>query len=562
MKTAHRPPARRQGQTYPDQLLARILETPDLAQAVPRLHPELLQRIVRFCGLEDCGALVSMATPGQLSAVFDLDLWHSPRPGVDEQFDAERFSVWLEVLLESGDTVAADTFAAIDSRVLTAALAQYVYVFDRAALGPPALKDDDDEVGVPSEPDRWCDISGYRVKARRHDTWDATVALLRSLDAEHHDYFDRVMMECRRLSDSAREIDGLDQLMTATDQFVFNCAVEREGRREQQGYVTPAQAGAFLRMSRTTPHGTESTRPSGNPIASAYFRAMAWTDDPGSSPQSGVGPSSETPPMSDAASAGAARLVGLLVDAGVLPERPRALLDAAEGSRPRLVLLRALLESARERDGEAYALRNQELGYLANVLMAGCVIQSRAFTGQEALEAAYAVCNLGLHSWPVAWLAQQRLPRSADAGATSLPVDFLVEQDLVSVFQVGWTTLHEQVCMFAAGRLVDVLRSLRVDDREVQAGLRALVKDLAAQSLAGVPWRARQSFEVLAILDMPTWAALLSLIDECPTLHGGIAASTSSGLRSVSSTAFEFIAEPAQIVAVGEFMSSVASRLR
>jgi hypothetical protein len=53
--------------------------------------------------------------------------------------------------------------------------------------------------------------------------------------------------------------------------------------------------------------------------------------------------------------------------------------------------------------------------------MAGCSIQARPFTAQEASDAAVAVCNLGLKNWP-----RHRLPAKArgssvvDAG-TALP---------------------------------------------------------------------------------------------------------------------------------------------
>ena len=40
---------------------------------------------------------------------------------------------------------------------------------------------------------------------------------------------------------------------------------------------------------------------------------------------------------------------------------------------------------------------------------------------------------------------------------TALPDDFLVGHDLVSVFQVGWTVLHNEVSMYAAERLIEVL---------------------------------------------------------------------------------------------------------
>ncbi len=546
----------------PGRLLARILDTPQLAHALPHLQPEILHRVIQRCGLEDCGALIAIATPAQLSAVLDLDLWRSSQPGVDEQFDADRFGIWLELLLESGATVAARTLAAIDAGVVMAAFAQYVRVFDPAAVVLSPSRDDDDVVSTTPNADFSCDIGGYRVVARRHDAWDATVAILNGLDADHHDYFHRVMKGCRSLSNSSREVDGLDHLLTEADQVMFDRAVERERRRERQGYVTPAQAGAFLQMSRTLPRGRDSTPPPGNPIASAYFRAIDWTGEPDVNSESGGEATSGTSPTERDPAAAAAAVVDVLVDAGVLPHRPRALLEGAQGRPPRLARIQARLEFARERDEATYSLRNQELGYLANVLVAGCSIQARPFTTQEAFEAAFAVCNLGLENWPPHWLAAQSTGGAVTDAGTELPNDFLVHQDLVGVFQVGWTILHEDVCAFAAARLIAVLRGLRCDDRELQAELKGLVRDLTRQSHAGVPWRARESFDVMAILDMTAWAALLGLIDECPTIHAGLAASGASRVRSVSSTAFEFVSENSQIVSVRAFMASLPERLR
>ena len=70
----------------------------------------------------------------------------------------------------------------------------------------PAVSHLDDGLG--------CDVGGYQVVARRTDSWDAIVAVLTSLDAEHHGYFHRVMRGCRSLSNSKPEIDGLDDLLT------------------------------------------------------------------------------------------------------------------------------------------------------------------------------------------------------------------------------------------------------------------------------------------------------------------------------------------------------------
>src|SRR4030095_4651139 len=71
--------------------LQRILDTPHLAQAVPRLPPALLHRVIQHHGREDGVELVALATREQVRRVFDLDLWRSAKPGLDEQFDARRF---------------------------------------------------------------------------------------------------------------------------------------------------------------------------------------------------------------------------------------------------------------------------------------------------------------------------------------------------------------------------------------------------------------------------------------------------------------------------------------
>ncbi len=117
-------PARREAPDGGD-LLDRILNTPQLAQVVPRLQPELLHRVIQSYGLEDCGELVALATPEQLARVFDLDLWRAAQPGLDEQFDADRFGVWLEVLVEYGAAVSAQKLAEIDVDLVIAGLAQH-----------------------------------------------------------------------------------------------------------------------------------------------------------------------------------------------------------------------------------------------------------------------------------------------------------------------------------------------------------------------------------------------------------------------------------------------------
>jgi hypothetical protein len=542
-------------------LLDRILNTPSLEHVVPRLQPELLHRVIQSCGLEDCGELVALATPEQVARVFDLDLWRAAKAGLDEQFDAARFGVWLEVLLETGAAAAAQKLAGIDVDLVIAGLAQHALVYDRAAVTPYETTDGElvtfyaDAISV-FDDGLTFDLGGYLLVAKRADSWEAIVEVLTSLDAGHPDYFHQVMWGCRTLSNSGREIDGLDNLLHEGDQAMFDLAVDREQRREKDGYVTPAQARALLQMSRELRLGSDVMPPT-NPLARAYFRAIEGTtsaDAYSASSASGLlaAGSEATPAPEDTAEAVAAVFEALL-EAGILAQPPRALLSGSEGRAPRLGYIRSRLEFALDQDQAAYSARNEELAYLANTLMAGCSVQARPFTAQEASDAAVAVCNLGLENWPPHWLP---------AKTTELPDSFLVSHDLVNVFQVGWKVLHNNVSMYAAEQLIRVLVRLECSDREIQTGLDELRAELARQWQAGAPWRARDALDVIAILDMPAWVTLLALIDECPVIHAGISASRDSRVRAVSPSDFEFISENSQIAAVREFMRSLPDTLR
>src|SRR5262245_27958220 len=207
-------------------LLDRILDTPNLQHVVPRLQPELLHRVIQSCGLEDCGELAVLATPEQLTRIFDLDLWRSAQPGMDEQFDADRFGVWLEVLAEFGASVAAQKLAEMDADLVIVGLAQHAQVFDCAMVSPYMTTDGDAPAANPKLAYGLArDVGGYRLIAKRTDSWEAIVAILISLDAEHPDYFHQVMRGCRALSNSGFEDDGLHDLLAVKHQFMFDLAL-------------------------------------------------------------------------------------------------------------------------------------------------------------------------------------------------------------------------------------------------------------------------------------------------------------------------------------------------
>jgi Family of unknown function (DUF6178) len=494
--------------------LALLLEAPDLTRVVRALAPETLHQIIRHCGLDACGPLVASATREQLTTILDLDLWRSARSGCDEQFDAERFGEWLELLADAGAAEAARVVAAIDPELVVAGLSRHVRVYDPGIFEPTSASDDEPSVLELATPGHSIsEIGGYVVHAIAPDAWDAIVTLLVSLEADHPDCFHAVMGGCRRLSDSAPELDGLDDLLTRPEQALHDVALARELRRSRQGYVTPADARAFLHMARrrlrAEPNAAgPSASGQRNPIAVAYFRA---TDE-------------ARPP------------------AGRLAHGPRASQRVLE-ARSRFSHIRRLLEYLRDTDDHAYGERSRELAFLANALVAGCSIQSRAFAPQDATDAVLAACNLGLEP-------------------ATPPLGFLVDHDLLTIFEAGWSTLHQRVSLFVARRLIAVLEDLECVDADIQHDLDALRIELRDQCNAETPWQARDALEVIALLDMTVWTSLLGLLDECPVIPAAMTAILERQTGAISPTLFEFIATNEQIRAVGAFMTQLPDVLR
>lgn len=590
--------------------LSRLLETTPFARVVPHLPPETLLQLIQYRGLDACGELVTSATPAQLASVLDLDLWRPAQPKRDERFDVERFGEWLEMLVDTGDSVAARTIAALDTNLVVGGLSRYVRVFDPGIFEPTAQSDDEptdrdeamregDSIDIDNDSDgerpegAWmhdssterlqCEVGGYLVRARRTDAWDAVVTLLVTLDAEQHDYFDAVMQGCRRLSNSRPENDGLDHLLLAPEQQLHDLTTERERRRAQQGYATPADARAFLQMARQREQAHSGTRATGpaNPLVTAYFRAAMQAPE---RPKAGAQPRertlkrlTSTAPRS--ASTGTAEMaasidavIELLAEAGMMPRRSRGLLDAGGGDSQvaRLARVRQLMAYVRDADESAYLTRSHELAFLANTLLAGCSVQSRPFTPQEAFDAAASICNLGLEYWPARWSEVKSTRRSTPVvyGRTTgtpsdirLPDSLLIDHSLVTAFEAGWSVLHHDVSLFVAQRLIATLDDLHHVDRTVRSGLVALRRKLAEQLDAGTPWLARDAADVLSMLDMTAWASVLGLLDECPVLPAALTAILERRTGAVSATAFDFISTPAQIEVVRTFMRKLPDTL-
>ena len=134
------------------------------------------------------------------------------------------------------------------------------------------------------------------------------------------------------------------------------------------------------------------------------------------------------------------------------------------------------------------------------------------------------------------------------------PDSLLIDHDLVTAFEVGWSVLHQDVSLFAAEQLISTLTDVDCVDRDIRRGLVALRRTLVKQRDAGTPWRARDAAEILAMLDMTAWISVLGLLDECPVLPAALTAILEGRTTTVSPTEFDFISTAAQIGDVRIFM--------
>jgi Family of unknown function (DUF6178) len=391
----------------PAALLRQLLDEPELAAALRALPASALRQVILRVGLEDAGELVALSTLEQLREVFDEDLWRSARPGQDEAFDAARFVVWLEVLLEGGEAFVAERLAELSEDFLVFAFSRLVRVLDVVVLTTwatdPAQADLLDEV-VATQPCQ--ELDEYLMLSRTEWGWDAVLTTLLALDERHPELLRAILSRCAAAThEEVRSAEGLHAALRAEEQLLEDARAEREERRAERGYVSPAAARAFLALARTAPEGPED-----DPITRAYFRELK--------PVAAAGPAAtavaalpEPPPLRQ-----------LLLAAGVETEALEA--APAAGS-----LFRQTLAELYQHDPRTHQRLVEELAYLANVLIAGDTEAARSWRPAEAAERVLELCDEGL--------------RATVHGAGSDPAtarEALLRWGAVGLFRVAWAS--------------------------------------------------------------------------------------------------------------------------
>ena len=261
------------------QLLYHVLEEPQLMAAVRELPAPALVRLIHHVGLEDAGELIALTSTQQLGQVFDAELWQAAEPGSDETFRPERFAMFLRLLYEAGETFVVERLQAMPRELLTLAIHKLLLVIDidaltvRFASAGRFFDDGMDRVSRAIDDAQFEEWEEFRLIARDpnafEDVWNALLAL----DRENHELVRYIMERCCDMDGELIEESGLYAVLNEEELLENDIASERSDRRAAQGFVSPADARAFLELAR---RDTIDEAPDGrDPISRAYFRELA-----------------------------------------------------------------------------------------------------------------------------------------------------------------------------------------------------------------------------------------------------------------------------------------------
>ena len=502
----------------PRELLNHILNQPELPAIIQSLDATVLTKLIRHVGLEDSAEIISMATVDQLKSIFDEDLWRNDTPGRDEFFDADRFGLWLEIILETGSAFAARKLMELDEDLLTLGLCQLVLVVDldeltlRMSNSWRSAKDDLLDKVLESTLNQ--EFDSYLVIAKSDWHWDAILTLLTELNESDHVILNHLLERCYRISwEYIEDNGGLFDVLTAEEMLEEDLAAEREARRKSSGFVSPAAALFFLNMARTTALKKIISAKTLDPDARAYLKAAETITESMSASRATVKPTETTP--SENPDLKTLSFLQTLQAAEVLPSSDQKRLSLpAEPFDHHLPLAKAM-RLINLTDSTLYSRRLTELTYLSNILISGCGFQRRTFRPIEAAEAAFSVCNLGGEYLLRAETAIE------EAQSIELMAELLKIHHLIKLFQVGWKILNDDVIYDSAKALLKFLDRLKdvLSDPQQSETIVRIADILQSRISAGQPLRFDNQLDQLhAFLDGETIMALTGLLQEYPTM--------------------------------------------
>ena len=503
-------------------LLARILDQPDLPAQVERLPPALLGKLIDSIGLEDAGEILSLASTDQIAQIFDDDLWKNERPGDVEKFDAERFLLWLEVMLEAGERFVAQKLTELPEDLVTLAFHRHLLVIDIEAMALEMAEGGEEawQLEKALESTLHEEIGEYRLIARRHDGWDVLLTAVLALDKDHHDTLWKILERCCAMStEHIEDNGGLYEVLTSEEMLEADVAGDREDRRAEGGYVSPSTAASFLKLARTHEGAAADTR---DPVTRAYFRGLTRAplapnkrgpsaDDADESLRPGTVDSRALPKSASPAATGSVSVPSLqrvLAEAGLTEESHVGRLLSAGATTEEPLVVRAL-RLLGDSHPALFADRSEELAYLANVLVAGASFRGRRFRPIEALRAVLATCSFGLHLSTRRALPTDETVQEAAACLEKITADGL--------FRLAHNRLHREVV--------------------------GVAKAAEARYLAG--------------LTVPKADALRALAEECPSLAGALLRRVDETRPATDDDPARFLSTPVELAAALQFLAAL-----
>jgi len=390
-----------------NRLLQRLLNEPGQVEAVRALEPLHFVALVASVGLEDSGEVLAMATAKQIQCVLDEELWGGDPTRAEPTLDAQRFAVWLEVLLEGGDEVAARHLAELPEELLSAVLCDQLFVLEIDALGHDraAVSGEDAElVERVLDESLHLEFGRYVLIARHALGWDPTIAGLLAVDRVDHALVERVLERCLFATTEQLADDGLSTILRAQQTLEADALAERDDRRDRVGYVSRASASSFLALAEQTSLDDASMLEE-DPVTRAYFRDLEPCTV--ASAHASASPSRPLRALVE-------HLEGLGGETTIVEAQPSASLTFREA-----------MQALHAADPKRHAEQLARLGYLANVLMSARRPDGEARNALEASELTMRTVARGLdHLSSVAGVDQ--------------PTEHLQRLGVDVLFRLGW----------------------------------------------------------------------------------------------------------------------------
>lgn len=360
-------------------LINKLLENPQFPVYVQTLEPQILNKLVQRVGKEDAQALLTWATDEQIQDLIETDTWRSRKPGEEEQFDPEQFLEWLELWTDMGPDFLTAKLRALGSELFAYTLQRYVVVVDL------------EEVGVSGDVDTF---RNFGVMPKSEDNWPLLLRLLIEVWDEDEDFLEECLARCCQ----RRSLVVEKTYITDNESLQFDVAGNRDRHRRKRGYVTSVSAAAFLAQARDTAMEKLLIEVAYDPFTSVHLRQIARraaaTVHTPTMPANSQTTSVE---QMEASVTGQdwQELETLVSALSASDETPaaRLLLGSDSGSE---LYLKQQLRAIGMQSPEALVARQNEIIYIANILMEGASMQGRCLNEQEAGLCANAAANLGL----------------------------------------------------------------------------------------------------------------------------------------------------------------------